>query len=439
MNDKNLSELGQLITQEPAMDEKEELRKINTTYWVDEDGYRIEADEIADAYDLAGEDITTGADNDSVGDDEPIDTPTVEDLSTDVHDQGVLATTGMHNTVIGEGAVDAGTLVEDGPLNIPTVEDLSANVQEEPQELERVTAPSVKSSAAKVAFTCGVWTAKKTDKKGTKQVEQINQVKNVGEFKKSLMSDNLALKQLKYYSGKARNKHYEMTMAFGGNNEYIIPTGDLPAYINTISEFRNKFYDWKDKFMNGYTDSRGVQHDGYRHAVIDEKLRLGNLHNSGDYPSVAEMDAKFHMSYTIDEIPDSFITDLEESAAKQINDIYQEQHKARMKKFSDAVWTETRSNIERLRDALSYTGESKKTNPDFKIFKDSTYTHVQRTVEVLERFNFTGDANMQTVQKILRNAMSGKSADMLKHNESLRLDTKKALDDAIANLPSLDI
>jgi len=60
-------------------------------------------------------------------------------------------------------------------------------------------------------------------------------------------------------------------------------------------------------------------------------------------------------------------------------------------------------------------------------------------VEVLERFNFTGDANMQTVQKILRNAMSGKSADMLKHNESLRLDTKKALDEAIANLPSLDI
>ena len=328
--------------------------------------------------------------------------------------------------------------MEDGPLNIPTVEDLSANVQEEPQELERVTAPSVKSSAAKVAFTCGVWTAKKTDKKGTKQVEQINQVKNVGEFKKSLMSDNLALKKLKYYSGKARNKHYEMTMAFGGNNEYIIPTGDLPAYINTISDFRNKFYDWKDKFMNGYTEN-GVQHDGYRHAVIDEKLRLGSLHNSGDYPSVSDMDAKFHMSYTIDEIPDSFITDLEENAAKQINDIYQEQHKARMKKFSDAVWTETRNNIERLRDALSYTGESKKTNPDFKIFKDSTYTHVQRTVEVLERFNFTGDANMQTVQKILRDAMSGKSADMLKHNESLRLDTKKALDDAIANLPSLDI
>ena len=411
------TELGQLITEEPAMDEKEELRKVNTFAW-------------SDHRDGAGKSVPTAR--------EQFDA-TYGDEIADLSEEARQAMAKLMAERLCDEIADAYDLVEDGPIDMPTTEDLSADVQEEPQELERVTAPSVRSSAARVGFTCGTWTAKKTDKKGTKQVEQINQVKNVGEFKKSLMSDNLALKQLKYYSGKARNKHYEMTMAFGGNNEYIIPTVDLPAYINTISEIRNKFYDWKDKFMNGYTDSNGVQHDGYRHAVIDEKLRLGSLHNSGDYPSVSEMDAKFHMSYTIDEIPDSFITDLEEKAAKQINDIYQEQHKARMKKFSDAVWTETRKNIEKLRDALSYTGESKKTNPDFKIFKDSTYTHVQRTVEVLERFNFTGDANMQTVQKILRNAISGKSADMLKHNESLRLDTKKALDDAIANLPSLDI
>ena len=116
MNDKNLTELGQLITQEPAMDEKEELRKINEQVFVDEianvsEGARQAAaklmadrlcDEIADAYDLAGEDITTGADNDCVVDDGPIYMPTVEDLSTDVHDQGVLDTTGMHNTVIGD-------------------------------------------------------------------------------------------------------------------------------------------------------------------------------------------------------------------------------------------------------------------------------------------------------------------------------------------------
>ena len=357
------------------MDKVEELRKINE--------------------DFAGEGITTGVDNDSV--------------------------------------------VDDGPIYMPTTEDLSTDVQEEPQELERVEAPSIKSSAAKASFTCGVWTAKKTDKKATQQVENTNNLKNVGEFKKSLMTDNMALKKLNYYNGKARNTHYSMTMACGGNNEYIIPMKDLPEYVNTMSDFKNKFYDWKDKFMNGYTDNKGVQHDGYRHAVIEEKLRLGALHNSNDYPTVAEMDSKFHMSYAIEPVPDSFITDLEESAANQINDIYQQQHRERMKKFSDSVWAETRKNVEKLRDALNYAGEAKKSNPDFKIFKESTYTHVQRTVEVLERFNFTGDANMQTVQKILRDAMSGKSADMLKHNESLRLDTKKALDEAIANLPSLDI
>lgn len=362
-----------------------------------------------------------------------------EDLSADVQETVRTEQESVDASIDSTGNVGIGTIVEDGPLYMPTVEDLSTEVQEEPQELERVDVPSLKSSAAKASFTCGVWTAKKTDKKATQQVENTNNLKNVGEFKKSLMTDNVALKKLNYYNGKARNKHYEMTMACGGNNEYIIPTKDLPEYVNTMSEFKTQFYDWKDKFMNGYTDNKGVQHDGYRHAVIEERMRLGALHNSNDYPTVEEMDKKFHMSYSIEPVPDNFITDLEESAANQINDIYQQQHRERMKKFSDSVWAETRKNVEKLRDALNYTGEAKKSNPDFKIFKESTYTHVQRTVEVLERFNFTGDANMQTVQKILRNAMSGKSADMLKHNESLRLDTKKALDEAIANLPSLDI
>ena len=127
-----------------------------------------------------------------------------EDLSTNVHDQGVSNTAGIQNTAIGEGTVGVGT--------------------EEPQELERVDVPSLKSSAAKASFTCGVWTAKKTDKKATQQVENTNNLKNVGEFKKSLMTDNKALKKLNYYNGKARNTHYSMTMACGGNNEYIIPT-----------------------------------------------------------------------------------------------------------------------------------------------------------------------------------------------------------------------
>jgi len=391
MNDKNLTEFGKLITEEPAMDKIEEMQRIN------------------------------------------------EDLSADVQETVHAEQESVDASIDSTGNVGIGTIVEDGPLNMPTVEDLSTEVQEEPQELERVDVPSLKSSAAKASFTCGVWTAKKTDKKATQQVENTNNLKNVGEFKKSLMTDNVALKKLNYYNGKARNTHYSMTMACGGNNEYIIPTKDLPEYVNTMSEFKTQFYDWKDKFMNGYTDNKGVQHDGYRHAVIEERMRLGALHNSDDYPTVEEMDKKFHMSYSIEPVPDNFITDLEESAANQINDIYQQQHRERMKKFSDSVWAETRKNVEKLRDALNYTGEAKKSNPDFKIFKESTYTHVQRTVEVLERFNFTGDANMQTVQKILRNAMSGKSADMLKHNESLRLDTKKALDEAIANLPSLDI
>jgi hypothetical protein len=48
MNDKNLTELGQLITEEPAMDEKEELRKINEIADVSEEARQAAAKLMAD-------------------------------------------------------------------------------------------------------------------------------------------------------------------------------------------------------------------------------------------------------------------------------------------------------------------------------------------------------------------------------------------------------
>ena len=62
-------------------------------------------------------------------------------------------------------------------------------------------------------------------------------------------------------------------------------------------------------------------------------------------------------------------------------------------------------------------------------------------VEELERFNFDGNADMLVAHKKLREAITdrGINADMLKHNEGVRAQTKQALNDVLSSLPSLDI
>ena len=62
-------------------------------------------------------------------------------------------------------------------------------------------------------------------------------------------------------------------------------------------------------------------------------------------------------------------------------------------------------------------------------------------IQVLDRFNFDKNAEMAMAHEKLRKAITerGVNADMLKHNEGVRAETKQALNDVLSSLPSLDI
>mgnify|MGYP003120478549 FL=1 len=412
-------EFKDLITEEPAMDNVVEMQSINKE--------RTEQEIINDLKELArveGELVSDG----------PIDFPTFENGTV----QGFIEQYRVTSNVaadycINEGVKEVSTSVQDdATTGVQNTAVGDAHLQEamypEP-EIERITGATVQSSAAKVSFTCGVWTAAVTDKRATQQVEHANNKSNVGKFKKGLLVGFQPVKDLNYLGGLGRNTHYGLTHPFGKSGDYIVPTIDLPEYVKEISGIVQRFDAAKES----------ITEDSYDEALIDEQLRLGPLYNADDYPTFEDLKDKYHMSFSVDPIPESFVTNLEASQAKEINDYYQQQHAERMDKFSNAVFAESLKHIKKLRDSLNYSGESKKSNPNYKVFKESTYAHVEDTIRVLERFNFGGDARMQAAHKILRDAFVGKSVEMLKHSEGLREEAKKSLDDAIAALPSLDI
>ena len=176
-------EFKDLITEEPAMDKVVEMQSINKE--------RTEQEIINDLKELArfeDELVTDG----------PIDFPTFEEVSTSVQED---TTTGVQNTAVGsdEGLGWLETVFHGGEDPTPITGD--AHLQEamypEPEpEIERITGATVQSSAAKVSFTCGVWTAAVTDKRATQQVEHANNKSNVGKFKKELLVDFKPVRRL---------------------------------------------------------------------------------------------------------------------------------------------------------------------------------------------------------------------------------------------------
>jgi hypothetical protein len=92
----------------------------------------------------------------------------------------------------------------------------------------------------------------------------------------------------------------------------------------------------------------------------------------------------------------------------------------------------------RQKNTQRASGRSLTRRVGVKIFKDTLVEHVNHIVDIMNTCNITNDPTMQMAQLKLTNAMRGVTPDALRENNTLREDTKKAVDAVIALLPDLN-
>ena len=302
-------------------------------------------------------------------------------------------------------------------------------------EIPDAYVPSIQSSMAMVQLHCGEPTLTVKDTKAKAQVQGINavsseSVKNDSYLKRILVGWK-PLDKVLFLRGQARNTHARLAYPWSKRGGFVIPSTDLNEYVETISGFKQQQLDClHGPFANGYDDA----------VVADQALR-GGLFNPDDYPKTKEeMIAKFYIDFEIDVVDDNFITRIAQEGVDVATSYIDRQQRERFNKFTRGVWEETIKHIEHLAKKLDFSG-GYKNNPDRNQFQNSAVEHVERMIKVLERFNFDGNADMQVAHKKLREAITdrGVNADMLKHNEGVRAQTKQALNDVLSSLPSLDI
>ena len=87
-----------------------------------------------------------------------------------------------------------------------------------------------------------------------------------------------------------------------------------------------------------------------------------------------------------------------------------------------------------MSERLDYSGSE-----DKKVFRDTLVTNVSDLVGLLDGFNLTNDPKMKSMKVRLDKALRGITPDALREDNDLRSETKRAVDEAIKSLPSLDI
>ena len=288
------------------------------------------------------------------------------------------------------------------------------------------TAPTLASSAMLVELNISNWSGRKKDNRASADVTSQNYAATgVANVNKKLLADNADLKAIQTHVTAMRNMHAAMTMPWSNSGLRLLPTAQYFKYTGAMSDMENKFWDLVNAFLGKYND-----------AVIDVQMLLGDLFSRDDYPTAEELQRKYRVHINYMPLPDAgdFRVDISNEALREVKEQYADFYTTQYNTAMNDVWTRLHKALTNMSERLDYGSKE-----DKKVFRDSLVGNVNDMVELLRVCNVTSSPQMAQMADKLEEAMAGVTPDGLREDDTFRAETKRAVDDAIKSLPSLDL
>jgi hypothetical protein len=246
-----------------------------------------------------------------------------------------------------------------------------------------------------VQLTISQWTARKYDKKATRQVADANStIMDAGRYNKALLPMNDYLDHVHKKSTHIRQKYYDATLPWGMDGTQMLPTSN---YLNFMSEFRKERDEWNmlvNNFVHNYDQLRQ-----------NAQRILGTLYDPADYPTATDIRRKFNMDVAVFPVPSAdFRVSIGSEELSRIQQDVERRVKDAEQIAMKEVWT-------RLYDRVKHIAE-KLADPK-AIFRDSMVENAREICALLPRLNFADDPNLEAMRQQVE-------ASLLKHPEALR-------------------
>ena len=256
-----------------------------------------------------------------------------------------------------------------------------------------------------VQFNVSQWTARKFDKKATKEVADAHGVNaSVGRYNKSLLPLNDYLANVHQKTGYIRNKYYENTLPWGIEGTQLLPTSN---YLNFINDFRKEKSEW-ETLVRLFVANYGLLR-------ADAKRFLGSLYREEDYPQDHEIAAKFRMDMAVFPVPsnDFRVAIGADELSRIQRDVEERVQHASASAMKD-VWQRLYDKVEHLLDKMVKVDDPKSR------FHESSIEHVQNLCELLPRLNFTDDPNLEAMRKEVEAKLANLNKDAIVGNDTFR-------------------
>ena len=152
------------------------------------------------------------------------------------------------------------------------------------------------------------------------------------------------------------------------------------------------------------------------------------MFNIEDYPTKDEIAGKYRFSAKFSPVPTigDFRVDVGNDAQQQLNLSYAKAYSENLEQAYKDVWERTHEALVNMSDKLA--GEKK------QIFRDTLVSNVMGMVDLLDKFNVTGDSKMKQAKGRIESILRGITPDALRECDDLRLDTKSKVDALIKEM-----
>lgn len=272
--------------------------------------------------------------------------------------------------------------------------------------------PSISSSAMLVELNISVWTGRKFDKGVSQEIDTQKQTTTrAGNYSKRLFADEPIFDAIQKFAGNSRTYHYHATMPWSDSGLRLLTTTMFFDYQKEITGMEMEFNTLVEQFVNQYDK-----------LVLQAQMKLGALFNPDDYPHVDTVREKFRFSVKFAPVPEvgDWRVNVGNEAQEMLRESYAEYYQANLEQAYADVWERTHEALKRMSDKLS--GEKK------QIFRDTLVGNVQEMIDLLDKFNITGDPKMKQAKVKMESALSGITPDALREDDALRHDVKSKVD-----------
>ena len=160
-----------------------------------------------------------------------------------------------------------------------------------------------------------------------------------------------------------------------------------------------------------------------------------------DYPTTESIERKFDFRMAYIPLPEAgdFRVDVGNEQREVLETHYSEYYTKQIESAMGDVWQRVHKALSAISDRLDEPTADDKTNKrGHKIFRESLVDNALSLLPLLSTCNVTGDSQMEALRLRLDDTLRGVTYDSLSHSSVQRAQTKRAADDMLASLPTLD-